>query len=598
MRRVTIIATELRGFLPGGGMGTATTFLALALARMGHSVEILLARPADEAIDADWEAQYSQAGIRLRHVPPSRERVEPLHFARPRTVELALRADPPDVVVVQDFAAPAYSALRLRQAGLAFTDTLFVVYCHGTRRWVLDMSRKLWVDDLQHVLAVNILERASLELADVVVSPSAYLVEWMRGQRWRLPEHTHVIPYFTRSGATGEPAPMRREVDAVLQRLAFFGRLEEKKGLTAFAAALNALDRGLLDGVELEFLGKPTATWTPERVEQLLSDQTKRALRSVSFTGELEQRTALERLSRPGTLAVIPSTGDNSPNTVYECLERGIPFIAGNAGGIPELVSPNDRADVLCEPTPDGIAAALRPILSGERPLRTSHPAFDGVVSYQEWADVIDMRPRPSVAAVADTSADVVVVERGSQMSLRKGNATYVVLLDEEDVPEPELVDTLVRAQAASGADVVTCGLRVGDTLHFFYGEPGGLGLLSNGYGNVALYRRKLLGEVTTPWLAEGDPDWPLLASLAASGARIVSLPIPLVTRARPPGSIERNPSDALLVAQQLEQAIPNALRPAARLAAGLAADSALAKTAQPTASLRHALRRLFRRAR
>ena len=592
MRRVTIVATELRGFLPGGGMGTATTFLALALARMGHAVEILVARPDVEAIDPQWEAEYGRAGIRLRAAPPSGERVEPVHFARPRNVELALRTDPPDVVVVQDFAAPAYAALRLRQAGLAFTNTLFVVYCHGTRRWVLDMSRKLAVDDLQHVLAVNVLERASLELADVVVSPSGYLVDWMRAQRWRLPERTLVIPYFTRSGATAEPVT-RAQVGGKMRRLAFFGRLEEKKGLTAFAAALNTLDPKLLEGVELEFIGKPTATWSPERVEELLAGEARRALRSVSFTGELEQRAALERLGRAGTLAVMPSTGDNSPNTVYECLERGIPFVAGNAGGIPELVASDDRVDVLCEPTPEGIAATLRPILSGERQLRAPRPAYDAAGSSQQWSEVIEMRPpRPPVGA-----APAVDVVRGrSPAALREGAAPYIVLLDEHDVPDQDLVETLVRAQAASGADVVTCGVRSGDTLHFSYGEPGGLGVLANHYGNVALYRRELLADVTTPWPAEADADWTPLAALAARGARIVSLPIPLVTRARPPGSVGRDPSDALLAADQLERALPGSLRQLARLAAGLAAADSAPSNDRPSRRLvRSVLRRLLR---
>ena len=60
-------------------------------------------------------------------------------------------------------------------------------------------------------------------------------------------------------------------------------------------------------------------------------------------------------------------------------------------------------------------------------------------------------------------------------------------------MPEPELVETLVRAQQVSGADVVTCGLFVDGHVHLFPGEPGALGLLANGYGTVALVRRSLL---------------------------------------------------------------------------------------------------------
>src|SRR5436309_51176 len=83
----------------------------------------------------------------------------------------------------------------------------------------------------------------SVELADAVVSPSAFLIGWMRDAGWKLPARTLVIPYFTQAAATGEPAPRSaaREGDA-MRRLAFFGRVDERKGLKPFAAALSTLE--------------------------------------------------------------------------------------------------------------------------------------------------------------------------------------------------------------------------------------------------------------------------------------------------------------------------------------------------------------------
>src|SRR5438046_1098483 len=176
-------------------MGTATTFLALARARLGHSVEILIGlHHVAESVDPVWGRVYADAGVRLRSARESDERVEPWHFEVARKVELELRADPPDVVVVHDLGGPAYSALRLRQAGVAFENTLFVVFCHGSRRYVLELSRKLGVRDLRQLLDVGVHEQASVELADVVVSPSSYLLDWMRSDGWRLPNRTFVIP--------------------------------------------------------------------------------------------------------------------------------------------------------------------------------------------------------------------------------------------------------------------------------------------------------------------------------------------------------------------------------------------------------------------
>jgi hypothetical protein len=150
------------------------------------------------------------------------------------------------------------------------------------------------------------------------------------------------------------------------------------------------------------------------------------------------------------------------------------------------------------------------------------------------------------------------------------------VFLDEDDVPDEDLLTILARAQRESGADAVTCGVRAADgTVHFFSAEPRGLGALSNDYGTVALLRRDALAELATPWPAEADPDWPLHAGLAAAGAEIVSVPLPLVTQTRAPGTIADSPSDALLVLERLERAAPDQLRLVGRLAVGLAAVTA-----------------------
>jgi glycosyltransferase involved in cell wall biosynthesis len=610
-------------------VGTATTFLVLGLARTGHRVDVLyVGAPPEESVDPEWASLYADAGVEVRLPPIADLPVEPDVFASICDTEHALRAAPPDVVIAHEFGAPIYTALRARQLGLAFEHTLFVLYCHGTQRFAKHARNARLSPQM---LALNVLEQATLELADALVSPSEYLLRWMRDQRWRLPERTRVIPYLTRSAALGEPPRMHEgaEANGRVERLAFFGRLEETKGLRPFAGGLNRLDPRLLEGVELEFIGRTTKGWTRESVEALLSDDAKAALRRVSFETELDQQQALAHLRRAGTLAVMPSLQENSPNTVYECLEWGIPFIASRAGGIGELVDPADRARVLFEPTAEGVEAALRRALAGAEALRPARPAFDAASSLAGWAEVVTLAGPAPARPAPQPSVDAVVVSRGAHERLARclaalaaqsyaertlivsgraasalgelngaiavdcegssveharaaalaaGSSPWVVFLDEEDVPEPDLLETLVRAQAASGADIVSCGLALTDggerpRLHLFAGEPGALGLLANDYGTVALLRRSLLAEQAHGWPVVGDPDWPLLAGLSAAGARIVSVPRPLVRRSARPGTIEQHPADALLVIEQLERSLPDPLRSVARLAAGLAAD-------------------------
>jgi glycosyltransferase involved in cell wall biosynthesis len=560
-RNVAFVADELLGYA-GNGIGTTTTFVSLALARMGYDVEVLFAgAPPTRTVDPEWQRLYDEAGVRVRVVPRRDERVEPPHFARSRDVEAALRAAPPDVVVVQDLGAPAHTAIRLRSLGLAFERTSFVVFCHGTRQWITDVSRKVRVLPGAH--AVTVLERASIELADAVVSPSAYLVDWMRGEGWRLPERTSVIAHVSRAAATGEPPPAPPAQPGRVERVAFFGRLEERKGIRPFLRALDALEPELLRDIELEFIGRPTPPWPVERVTSLLADETRRSLRGLAFEIALDQHEALARLRRPGTLAVMPSFEENSPNTIYECLENGIPFLAGDVAGIRELVAAGDHARVLCEPTEEGIAEALRRALTGPDALRPARPAFDDATSLRQWDDVLAVPAAPFPSARPVPSVDV--VRRPS--ALPHGGAEWVLLLDEADEPAPELAETLVRAQQVSGADVVTCGLQLeGGVVHLFAGEPRALGLLSNGYGAAALVRRDLLDG------GDLDADWPLLASLSLAGARIVSVPLPLVTRRTAPATLESHPDEALRVLRQFERVLPQQVRLLAELTTRLAA--------------------------
>ena len=43
---------------------------------------------------------------------------------------------------------------------------------------------------------MSYLEQRAMEESDALVSPSNYLVNWMRLQGWNLPEATDVIPYY------------------------------------------------------------------------------------------------------------------------------------------------------------------------------------------------------------------------------------------------------------------------------------------------------------------------------------------------------------------------------------------------------------------
>jgi glycosyltransferase involved in cell wall biosynthesis len=611
-RRITVVASELLGRAGTGGAGTADSLLAVALARHGHDVELLVASGREiGALSAAWAQRYDDAGVAIRVLEPT-SAVRPTYLAAPFEVFSALRDTAPDIVVADDWRGLAYPALRARQTGRALTDTAFVVYCHGPGRVLTAFAEK--VPDTIERFGEQIAEQNEIRLADAVVSPSRWLLDWMREHDWPVPDSARVIQYLRESVALDMPVA-KGTVDGRVRRLAFFGQLREGKGIRIFLEALRKLDSDL----ELIFLGSASKRWPPARI---VDELPKRLRSSARVETSLEREQALEELRRPGTLAVMPSMLDNSPNTVSECVEYGIPFVASATGGIPELVADDDRERVLFPPTADGLAAALARALESERfePARPSRSANEALDSWLELIDRITpastpaVRPTSHVAVVATgdvseehaqrlaahtQSVDVEIVRDASRRSaLARTTAEWVLFLDDDDRPYDDLLDILVSAQASSGADVVTAAVHPdGDrsVTHLFLGDPGPLGLAENQYGVLGLVRAEL-AVPELPAAAAVDPDWTLFARLALAGARIVSLPEPLSTHVGRPGRVDDVPGDGLSVLEAFERR-SNATRTdlpqfAATLAASLARLSSQPESNHSEPRVRLRLRR------
>jgi glycosyltransferase involved in cell wall biosynthesis len=595
-RRVTVVASEVLGVPGTGGPGTADSLLAVALGRHGHRVELLVApgRAVGE-LTGRWERTYTAAGVRVRPLEV-RRRVRPQFLAPDVAVLDALRADPPDVVVADDWRGLAWAALRLRQLGGGFADTAFVVYCHGPARVLAEAARK--VPDTLARFGEEVAERACLELADAVVSPSGWLLDWMRSHRWPVPDSAQVVQNLWQSVALGEPAA-HAAATAPLRRLAFFGQLREGKGIRLYTSALQRLEPRLLEGVELLFLGRESSRWPSEQVREALGPTVREAAASIRFETSLERSAALQLLLEPGTLAVLPSLLENSPYAVAECVEHGIPFVATDVGGVSELVDERDHDRVLVQPNVDALAEALALVAAASEPPSSAAPARSPETALETWLRLIEdvAPPKPEAGGTAQRvavvvrddrsaararrlaaharAADVVVVQAESRRAgLERSEADWVMFLDDDDDPQDDLLDVLLAAQAASGADAVTVAVRPTADLgsaQLFLGDPGALGLVENQYGVLGLVRRSLAERAR---VLDGvtDPDWPLFAEAAIAGGVVVSHPDPASTHARRPGSVVDVPGEGLAVLEAFERGGAGALHDLPQLSATLAA--------------------------
>jgi O-antigen biosynthesis protein len=553
--------------------------------------------------------------------------VRPAFLAPASHVHAALRTDPPDVVVADDWRALAYAALRSRQLGLSLAETAFVVYCHGPARMFAAAARK--VPDTVARFGEEIAQRACFELADAVVSPSEWLVSWLRDHRWPMRDSARVIPNLWESTALGKTAAPVATASQI-RRLAFFGQLREGKGIGLFLSSLREVDQALLEGIDVVFLGH-TRRWTLEQLKDALGGDLVDRLASIRVETELERAAAIEELKVPGTLAVMPSLLENSPYAVVECIEHRIPFLAANVGGTPELVADEDRARVLYPPTVESFAGALERALASATGIEPARPARAPEESLTAWLELIETVVPPARPAAA-TAARVAVVARGAQSTSRaqtlaqqtrsaeveviraesrreglyRSAADWVVFLDDEDEPDGRMLDVLIAAQAASDADVVTCAVRPVDDLdavHVFIGDPGALGLVENQYGVLGLVRASLAaGQPSLDGAV--DADWLLFVRLSLGGARVVSIPEALSVHRGRVGKVQDIPGEGLAVLETFEAQDATPLHDLPQLTATLAASLARLEAQPAVAPAGHGiarrgrgvLRRLLRR--
>ena len=372
--RICFVSTELLGLHKNGGIGTATSHLAILLARRGHQVTLLyVGREFMDPRDP-WIRRYQSLGIVLVRTNGERLDIWPQWLRESSAVYQFVADAGFDLVVFPDWEGHGFASCVAKKAGLALHDTTLAVIAHGPTEWLLEANRTVVREPIR--LAQMHMERLSFAFADAVVSPSAYLLDWLRTRNYALPESATAMPLFLWADEElGAALAAGGDLSGV-RRIAYFGRLEERKGIRLFLDAILSPELQLED-FEVHFVGK-AATLAPAEVAALIDTRAPGLKDRVHFHSDFDAEQAQQFLIDQQCLAVIPSLMDNSPCVIAECVKRRIPFVATNVGGIPELMDREDHARLLFEPAAKALAGRLKALLSDDRPFRVARPTDFG----------------------------------------------------------------------------------------------------------------------------------------------------------------------------------------------------------------------------
>lgn len=392
--RICFVTGEVLGAHKNGGIGTATTHAALFLARAGHQVTIVYTGVPWIDYLHPWVKRCEAAGVALTHLDARFGEIYPLWLRETCVIYDYLKGTEYDVILFQDWEGPAFASVVAKRAGSAFARTVLAIIAHGPTAWLLDANRALARD--QRTLAHLHMERIAFEQADAVLCPSRHMRDWLKATGMGLATDPEALPLYLWSDPDDAlPERQGRALEHV-GRIAFFGRLETRKGVDLFIDAISSdvlADRDF----EVVFLGKP-ASHTPDLIRAAIALRRPSLVSRLTFETELDTDAAQAYLRDQHCLAVIPSLIDNAPCVISECLRRGIPFLSTLTGGIPELVAEEERSRVLVEPRASALALRISEVLDRSfRPARPAYAERDVAELWSAWIGRANPAAEPQV---------------------------------------------------------------------------------------------------------------------------------------------------------------------------------------------------------
>lgn len=453
-----ICVASFFGAAKSGGVGTATSALIKHLASIGHKVTLLYTlvhkgKPLNVEEHGSgedswpyWTKLLAADGISLEIIPHQG------HYRdwaqKSWLVKEFLSKHDFDVVYFDDWQGTGYYSLLAKRAGLApFSTQLHCVITHSTKQWTC-ASNNEYVDDPSD-LEVMALERRSIEMADVVIGPSRYLLREYESYGWDLPEQTfhQFYPFRTPVAATSSSE------NVAIDELVFFGRLEARKGLWLFCEALDRI-ADKLKGRIVTFLGPVTYAYGVSAATQIIERSARWPFQIRLLTG-LDTGQALEYLKAGNRLAVMPSLADNSPCVIYECIEAAVPFVSTLGSGTAELIDGSCLAEVMVEPNVQALADRLDDILqNGARLARLSFDSEENLDGWSNWHNYI-----------AANKLSLVKPRKNPAARLAAIDVPLFVFVDDGSCALGLLVDNLAShiKRFGKGASYVTLSSRRGD---------------------------------------------------------------------------------------------------------------------------------------
>lgn len=357
----------------------------LGLERLGVPLRLYALRaPTDDITHPDVARVRAPLTVVPQWVPGHRRAIAAQHIrlwaaAPVRYLRACLRALLRGRGAMADFAQAGWLAAQLRDDGIAHLHTHFIATPADVAELAAQMNA-LPFSISAHAKDIYLADPAALKRKLEAARFTVTCTELNRRTLTAAAPHARVHRMY--HGVDGEQFHPRRRLSADAPPLILsVGRLRAKKGLDTLIDACRLLrERGQPFRCEIIGYGDEH-----ERLQARIAQHGLDGV--VSLTGKQPRDKVIDAYAR-AALYVQPSRiaadgdRDGIPNVLLEAMAMGLPVVASEVSGIPELVTV-DRNGVLVQPDdPVALADAIRRVLHA--------PALCAALGAQARATVIE----------------------------------------------------------------------------------------------------------------------------------------------------------------------------------------------------------------
>eukprot|EP01137_Pigoraptor_chileana_P032668 Opistho-2@22385 len=372
-QRICFVTARIAGpAAPSDSVAQAVFSHAALYARRGAIVDIAYTGGFGADPSSEWIASLSAANLNLFEVPMGKasDAYGTSHMRRAYDVwqwfqERASSATY-HLIVLHDLHGHGLYLLHGKASGLGLMETSIMVVAHSPSK-MNDFFHARPPPEGDSGLVHYAMERASIELADCVVSSSEFQFSWMQLSGYRLSDRGAQLYTLSPLLPPAERKTEGREGVVVRSsKFAFVGKLDRASG---FLLLLDALDVLVATGdvqampTEVLFVG----TSTHMRIGGTIVDTkghvlARRKTGEWPFTVTFNPMDTYESLSavadmlvRDEYVYINPAIGETSSSITAEMLVGGVAMITADVSGISELFNDRDahekwrfeRGDVL-----------------------------------------------------------------------------------------------------------------------------------------------------------------------------------------------------------------------------------------------------------